>query len=299
MGYFKKGAIAYFVLIFGGAAISEIAVRMLGMVDFPIYAKSDTVGYYLKPGQHGAFLNSNRWYVNKAGFNNDTPFHPTHPYTILAGDSVVYGGNPVDYADRIGTLTQAQTGSNVWVAAVGGWSLENELQYLKQRQAEVSNADTLVIQYDNGDLDGLAPWAGQMVQPIRQPVSAFRYEFLRYALPRIFHIKVASELPPIPSGVSASRGAWRQQFDDLLSYYHGPILIVLYPDQEAVTHPDLWADQTKTIKAFGAGRSDRISFLDVAKLKGWSTDLYRDGIHPNLGGSKLISSAIAEWVKEH
>ncbi len=281
-------------LVYGGL---EVTARFFGMVDFPLYVKSGAIGYYLKPGQSGAFLDRNHWYVNRAGFNNQIEFRSDHPYAILTGDSVIYGGNPIDYETRIGTLTQRFAGQNIWTAAVGGWSLENELSYLKQRQAAVAGADKLIVQFDNGDLDGLARWGGEMVHPTGAPFSAFSYVLSRDVLPRLFHMHTASDLPPIPTTVAAqTRGAWHKELEDLLSYYHGRVLFLLYPDQQGFENPALWAAQTQIIRAYLAQHADRIDVVDVGHLKGWSSRLYRDSIHPDAEGRELIARAIANWI---
>jgi len=150
----------------------EVLVRVAGVADFPLYELSTETGYQLKSNQSGEFMKKNKWYVNAEGFNNDSPFDGGRPYTLLVGDSIVYGGNPVDYKDRIGSQLANSLDQNVWVAAVGGWSLYSELAYIEKRDLAVRNARNIVIVYDNGDLDGISKWGGNSFirrksQPLR------------------------------------------------------------------------------------------------------------------------------------
>jgi len=43
---------------------SEAAVRLAGMIDFPIYHVDQEIGYIPKPSQAGEFLNKNSWVFN-------------------------------------------------------------------------------------------------------------------------------------------------------------------------------------------------------------------------------------------
>jgi hypothetical protein len=91
-------------LVFG-----EVAVREAGMVDFPIYAVDDEIGYIPKPNQHGCFLNKRCWAFNDRSMGTTTAWNPTlHPNVLFIGNSIVMGGNPYDQHDKLGPLVQQQ-----------------------------------------------------------------------------------------------------------------------------------------------------------------------------------------------
>ena len=294
-----KGGRRIVALVFAGLVIAELATRISGIVDFPVYQRSGEIGYFLTASQHGKFLGRNRWFVNADGFNNDQPFTATHPYTVLVGDSVVYGGNPVDYADRIGTISSELAQQNVWTAALGGWSLYNELAYISARKQIISQADHLVFVFDNGDLEGLASWGGEFIHPTAHPMLAFPYALKRYLIPRLFNLNSTPELPAIPQPVSHNKSLdWQRQLDDLLAYYPGKIMFVLYPDQETCARTNLWQDQTREIRQYIARHQDRIFILDVQQIKGWDAGDYRDGIHPNSKGDQLLAVNISAWISK-
>ncbi len=55
-----KAAAAVIVL----CAIAEIASRLSGITDFPVYAVDDEIGYIPKPNPAGSFLDKNSWAIN-------------------------------------------------------------------------------------------------------------------------------------------------------------------------------------------------------------------------------------------
>ena len=49
--------------------ITEVGMRMAGMVDFPVYATDFEIGYVPRANQSGEFLNKNRWVLNDRSMN--------------------------------------------------------------------------------------------------------------------------------------------------------------------------------------------------------------------------------------
>src|ERR1700749_2777557 len=94
-----------FILV--GSAIfligaAEVATRLTGVADFPLYRADADLGYVLAPDQKGAFLNKNHWVYNEKS-QGAGPWHPNGKTDLLLlGDSLVLGGNPVDQPDRLG-----------------------------------------------------------------------------------------------------------------------------------------------------------------------------------------------------
>lgn len=288
--------IRFSALIVAIILMAEAVLQFCGLMDFPIYRRSPDVGYFLSPGQSGAFLNKNKWYVDRQGLNNDREFSSRPPYSIIIGDSVVYGGNPVDYHDRIGAITSLKSARDVWVAALGGWSLYNELAFINAHRNIVLGAESLIFVFDAGDLDGLAPWGGELVHPTKKPHSALVYLFRKY-MPKIIGMPSVTELPAISSetAVSASN-EWRVSLDSLASNYKGRILFVLYPSMDAIKDGRLWDGQMREIKKYINSKNGRIQMLDVARSGEWDGSKYRDETHPNVGGNNIIASMIAGWI---
>lgn len=277
---------------------SELFLRFMGALDFPIYQSEEDGHYFLKSNQNGVFLNKNRWFVNSSGFNNKEEIDLARPYIMLVGDSVVYGGNPIDYEDRIGFKLEKEISQHVYIGGLGGWSLYNEMKFINKNLNVAKNANLLVIQYDNGDLSGLAKVSpGNGLHPLTKPVSANYYYFNKYIYPKIANKVTLSELPPIPEK-AISRGNWEQELLKIANSINGKILFILYPDKQAFLDGKLWEEQTHDIKKFLETNSDKFSYIDMSKDPAWNPELYRDGIHPNIEGNQLVATAIAKYIKQ-
>lgn len=128
------------LVLFAGLFLSEASLRLSGLTSFPIFIRAPGVAYYPAPNQSGAFLNKNHWYVNAQGFENEMPFMVSHPSAMLIGDSIIDGGSPTDYQDRVGPIAAKTSGVQIWVGAAGGWRLLNELAFLKMHKAELKSS---------------------------------------------------------------------------------------------------------------------------------------------------------------
>jgi len=289
----KRKHVLYFFGVLVGALVSlEIAVRLFGLTSYPVYIRSQAVGYFLAPNQRGAFLNKNHWFVDDQGFANEKPFVVSHPNTILVGDSVVFGGNPVDYDLRIGTIAAKITRRDIWSASAGGWSLLNELAFLKLHKTQVYQADKLIFVVNRGDFGCAAQWAGELALPTRRPVLATVYFLKRYVLPH------SEELPPITvKSDSLCEREWQDGLDDLLTHYSGQVSFILYPDKHDLNDHNAWRMEMVAIRRYIAAHSRRIMLFDLSTVPGWNLSRYRDGTHPNPAGNRILAAVVAKLVK--
>jgi hypothetical protein len=270
--------------------VVETAVRLGGLTDFPLYVRSPGVSYSLQPNQRGAFLRRNAWFVNDAGFNNPEPFRASSDTCALLGDSVVYGGNPVDYANRVGTIAGHLLGHSVWVGAAGGWSLSNELAFVKGHQAAFDRIGKTVIVLNNGDFASAAPWGGELAQPTYHPWLASLYLTKRYVLPH------ASELPPISDGTEADRQTLAQPLVDLVQHARHAPAFILYSDAASLTNSGKWAAIISYLEAIGRRSGRAITIIDSRRV--WAPAFYRDTIHPNSRGNKVLATLVAKACRQ-
>ncbi|MEK5752394.1 hypothetical protein V3519_10285 [Acinetobacter variabilis] len=297
MVFLKKTKII-FILVIALIGISEVFLRFKGAIDFPLYQAEPNGHYSLIPNQQGKFLNKNEWFVNSSGFNNDREIDSKKPYIMLVGDSVVYGGNPINYKDRIGYTLEKELSQNVYVGALGGWSLYNEMQFINKNIGIAKNAEFLVIQYDNGDLTGFAKLnPNGVTHPTEKPQLATYYYLQKYVYPKLINKTNASELPSIPEK-ALSNGDWEKELLEISKNIKGKILFVLYPDKKALADKDLWDDQTYHIKKFINENKDKFDYIDIVKIPEWNSQLYRDGIHPSNDGNQVIANVIANYIKQ-
>jgi len=205
-------------LIIGIAALfllSELALRAIGAVDFPIYHADNGIGYIPLPNQSGSFLRTHAWVFNDRSMGTATKWSPAgHPNILLIGNSVVMGGNPFDQKDKLGALLQQDIGpaKTVWPIAAGGWTTVNEMVYLKRNPDVVAKPHTFIWEYMTGGLSALHIWAGDYAFPTTHPLCTTCYVFRRYLWPRI-HPTNESELPPI----GPIQPVYRSEFESVIT----------------------------------------------------------------------------------
>jgi lysophospholipase L1-like esterase len=78
-----------------------------------------------------------------------------------------------------------------------------------------------------------------------------------------------------------------------LHKFKGRLIFVLYPDKHALENPNVWHEQTSNILIYINRNKDRIGYVDLGKDTDWNASLYRDGIHPNVLGNKMIADKIS------
>ena len=138
--------------------LTELGVRVAGLVDFPTYLRDDYFGYVPRPEQSGRFLTTNAWFFNDRSMGVAEPWRPQPERTdiLLIGNSIVLGGNPYDQKDKLGPLVQSLLNATckVWPVAAGGWSTVNEFRFLERRPDVAAGADFFiweVMAYQMGD----------------------------------------------------------------------------------------------------------------------------------------------------
>jgi hypothetical protein len=115
-------------------AICEIALRMAGTLDFPLFEAGPPYGYIPKHSQSGAFLHKNDWVFNERSMGTSRPFEASGDAvdTLLIGDSIVSGGNPYRQGQRLGPQLEERIGGRVWPISASSWSAERTNLYTSQ-----------------------------------------------------------------------------------------------------------------------------------------------------------------------
>jgi hypothetical protein len=196
---FKCGAWAIGLL-----CLAEVAARVSGIADFPVYALDPQVGYIVRPNQSGKFLDKNAWVFNNRSMPTERVWGVESggkPNVMLIGNSVVMGGNPLDQKDKLGPLFTADMGSaySVWPIGIGGWTTVNEMAYLDRNPDVVNATHYFVWEYMRGGLSQMSAWRGEYVFPTqRSAVGRLVCAATLRAAPRIRHEyqRVASHRRP-------------------------------------------------------------------------------------------------------
>lgn len=293
------------VLAFVLLAMTELAVRLSGIVNLPIYNVDDEIGYIPKPSQAGSFLHVHDWVFNDRSMGVASQWNPRkRPNILLIGNSIIMGGNPYDQKDKLGPLLQKSIGDSysVWPIAAGGWTNVNETVYLKRNPDVAASPRFFVWEYMTGGLSTLSTWHGDLVWPREHPVWASKYAFQRYVMPHLFPAKAPSELPP----VGAVNPTLRANFETavaFLSHATGskrPGVIFLYPGKAQYLEARQgreWLPERAAVE--GIASANGLALVDIAKQPEWNETLYRpDGTHPTVEGNVVLAKILTAAIKQ-
>lgn len=266
-------ALGWLIATIALAVAVEGVARISGVTDFPLYENSPALGYIPAPGQQGKFLNVNDWAFNERSMGVSQRFAPTgRTDIVLLGDSIVYGGNPLRQADKVGPALERATGLDVWPVAAGSWGLANQLAYLKANPDVRAAADVLVFVLNRGDFDGASVWASELTHPTQRPTVALLYTAERYAAPRL-GLELVDQKPPAPVD-------WREDWHRLTAGKR--VIVVRYPDRGE--------------PAFDWPAMPGAEIIDLAADPAWKPAHYRDDIHTNAAGSRALAEIIARAI---
>jgi hypothetical protein len=298
MKYATRLAFILLALILG----TELAVRLGGLVNFPVYHVDAEIGYIPKANQAGAFLDRNSWVFNDRSMGTALPWSPARPGILLIGNSIVMGGNVFDQKNKLGPLLQQQMGDTftIWPIAAGGWTNANEMVYLKRNAVVTASPRFFIWEFMSGGLSGLSVWQSDLTWPRDRPIWATWYVFRRYILPRIYH-GVPSELPP----VGATTPTLLASFKDCVAALarsvgkSHPGILLLYPTQlqyRVARRGQEWLPERSDLEAIAA--TNGLIILDVAQRHEWNESFYRaDGVHPTVAGNAILARIIAAATK--
>ncbi|MQT98592.1 hypothetical protein [Pseudomonas helleri] len=282
----KKAAAISFI---AALASIELAVRASGLTDFPLYDANNQIGYIPKPSQSGSFLNKNSWEFNSLSMGAG-PFIPTDGInTLLVGDSIVLGGNPYRQEDRLGPVLQRESKNTIWPISAGSWSLRNELIYLKTHPEVLRKIDNFIFILNSDDFQQASSWSCEVTHPRSHPISSAFYVFTKY----VHNLTPCNGIKP---ELEVERGDWKQELKDFISnkYVQGkPVTFFLYPKKTEAIDASLSASDLEIYAPYLMQKNnERIQVFSVSRDSLWSSDLYRDEIHPTVEGTKVLASII-------
>lgn len=285
--------------VLAAVVLAEVAVRLGGLVDFPVYDVNPIVSYMPKASQSGNFMHKNDWVFNDRamGVAADWDTLPGHNL-LLIGNSIVMGGNPYRQQDKIGPLLQRQLGQRyaVWPIAAGGWTSVNQVAYLQKNSDLHAKTDFFVWEFMSGGFSGASQWRGDYVFPHEKPLWASWYIVRRYILPRFISLPT-NELPP-QGEPKASHVAQMERQIVSLGQAGGraiPGMILLYPSKEEyllAQHGKEWLPERQLIERICA--EHHLLLVDVAKDARWSAAMYREDVHPNVAGNVVLAAIILD-----
>jgi hypothetical protein len=311
IGFSSSSLLVIISVVLGLAALGfEIALRRwFGFGNPLLYIPDDDIGYLLAPNQDVKRF-GNRILINAYSMRG-TAIAPTpSPNTLrvmMLGDSIANGGWWTAQGQTISALLQnnlqrsAQeqgfTAVEVLNASANSWGPRNERAYLQHYGTFGSGLILLIINTD--DLFATAPTPVQVGRdrnyPARKPPLALAEVVGRYLLP-------AGSIPELE--MVQAEGGDRvgknleaiQGIQSLAARHQAQTLLVMTPLLREVGTPgprdyELQARD----RLFQFTQQQAIPYLDVLPLLNQRDDaatLYRDHIHFNAEGNRVIAQAI-------
>lgn len=290
----KKKILLAVLLILGGG----VGLRLAGLIDFPLYDADPRIGYIPRANQAGVFLDRNHWQINEKS-QGSRPWHPDQKTDLLLlGDSIVWGGNPLDQPQKLGpSLERRLPDVEVWSASAGSWGVPNEVEYMDRFPEVIAASEVLVWVLNSGDLGRRSQWASQVTHPRHRPVSALWYALQKYGEPRLQALwpspaatapAAVAEPPPI---LPETEALFHARLKTLAE--HAKVLVVIWPDRPT-TAGDAAAraahqEFSRHVRQLAA---PPVQVLDLLENPPPVAD-YRDGIHPSPAGNEYLADKIA------
>jgi hypothetical protein len=261
----------------------DLLARAFGVLDFPLYENNKTLGYVPAPNQHGSFLRKNDWAFNELSMGTTKPFVPQgSPRNILLiGDSIVLGGNPMPQELKLGPLLNDKC-PQVWPISAGSWSFNNEVRYLQLHADILHNFNRIVFILNSEDFGSASKWASEITHPTYRPLSSIYYLARKY-------------FGHADEGLVDNDPDWRIGFEWLLENYGGSLTVILYASKREVLDQKARADLDKHVTELA---SNRVLVTKIADDPSWTTDYYRDDIHPNSNGEIVLANILLRSIPE-
>ncbi|MBH1986186.1 MAG: SGNH/GDSL hydrolase family protein [Burkholderiales bacterium] len=271
--------------------LAELTLRVIGMVDFPLYHADARIGYVPMASQEGSFLRRNTWAFNEMSMGTARRFDPSAAANdvFLVGDSIVLGGNTLPQGSKLASLMEAQQERRVWPIAAGSWALRNELRYIKDHPDVARKVGRLVLVLNSADFGEASSWACELTHPRQRPALALLYVARKYV-----HDWAPCGSPP--QELQVPPGDWRAELRHLVDegvVRPADTTVVLYPTRKEAGEPTLmaWALESRMVE-LKAVMGDTVRFISVGRDHRWTTDLYRDDIHPSAQGYAVLAKVI-------
>ena len=288
------------LVLIGALAIVETVLRVLGVLNAPLYDVNSRIGYEVSANQRGKFLNTNHWLFNNKHMGAEEWSPRGHRNVLLLGNSIVMGGNPYDQPNKLGPLLERFIGNSarVWPMGTAGWTTVNEMIYLDNNKDVLAASDIVVWEVMPGGLSQLATWHGEYVFPTHQPSLATYYVLRRYVMRRLLGAGSNSELPPTGTPKPEFVAKFSEKLHEIEGAGQRSAILIIYPNMRelmdfrgggASSGRDLLL---KMCKAYG------IPTIDLFSDPHWQPNLYReDREHPTIDGNKVLAGLIAQRLK--
>lgn len=311
-----RGVVIGLAAMMGTLAAGEMFARYgLGLGDPPLYQPHERIGYLNQPGEYHRF--GNHVAYNRYGMRSeDFGIRRTSSdelRVLMIGDSVLNGGALTDQAETASARLKARLSSEfagpvvVGNVSVGGWSPVNMAAYV--REFGFFDADVVVFVLSSHDYAAAEPTLPQSVDfPTRSPGLALVEGFERY-VPRYvdrFASRATAEAQsqsaaenaiakPAEADIERATAAVRQMIRDA-KRNGATVLVAQHLTSEELEHGPKVGHEVigRVAREAGAELIPLRDGFEQAIASGLSP--YRDDIHPNPDGQRLIAEALEPHI---
>ena len=295
------------VIIAGSLVVAELICRRLGL-HTPVLYETTAYGYRVVPDQNLRRF-GNRVYYNALGLRSEpcSNLPPAGSKRILCvGDSVTYGGTQTDqvatYPYQLASILERR-GKSVEVlnASAGGWAPGNALGWMEANGIHASSV--VILQLGTHDLVQ-RPAGSEIVG--RHPQFSDRRPLL--ALPVLVSRLISRWQPEAWSGDSNIEhtradvervGRAIGRMVELTRAAGAEPLILLVEQSEALEPSDELTQFSKSelVRLATARQVRVIRSAPVLDQRGGASN-YRDPIHPNEAGNRILAELLADELEK-
>lgn len=280
----------------------------LGLGDPPLWMADPEIEYLQKPSTRYLRGGKRVEYNAYSMRCRDFPQHKTDPNelrVLLVGDSIVNGGAKTDQADIASALIERaladRTDRPVLVANIGAnsWGPPNWQAYLKRFGLFDADVVVLVVNsYDYADAPTFKPLGKK--RPEHKPLLAIQ-EIAEKYLPRLMrgvHRKLSDfEAPVTPEGVEWCLRATAQTIEMVRASGASVLMVQHFKRAELEGEPETGYHELRRV-AIECG-VDPISLGPAfSQALAAGQNPYRDAIHPNELGHRLIAERLISDIEQ-
>lgn len=270
--------------------IFEVLVRFAGLADVPLRTPNPVTGYIPNANQHGSFL-LNDWAINNLGMISNSDYQLNNDNTVLAGDSIVFGGNPFAQKDRLGSILNRKE-HPVYAIADGSWGLKNQLNYFNTMKEPLGTIKTIIFVLNSGDFSAPSLWSCESYHPTEKPSIHLYFLFRKYFYP---------DCTPTPKNIMVKDYLLNDGVSALLNNYpNTKVYFVLYPNKSQYMNGIILTEALQIDKLIDVSLLKNIIVLDLSQIfknrKVWELKHYQDDIHPTKEGVLILGTIIREFV---
>jgi len=290
-------------------AVAELASRASGL-GRPLLFERTAYGYRIQPGQDFRFLGRPSVY-NDLGLRSGPVAPLPSPGTLRVlciGDSITNGGvvtaQDDTYPYQLAKLLAGQVGEvEVLNISAGGWALENEEGWIAEHG--ILGSQLVILQVATHDMHqrmaGASVLDTHLAFPSRPPVFATGYVWRRYVL-RKLGLRPKLNDPGVVVQPSSAADIHRSVavLERIAAHVRraGARLLVVHVAQPGPLEPvdDLTALAKSRLRDWAALSGVTLVSLEDTMNASGGVALFRDSIHPNEQGNRVIAQTVAAHV---